>query len=178
MFWFVVIVGFILYALFVYPKSQGYKSGKDRTHPEKCLKIFQNAKSFKQLYCDKGGRYDKSFKSYKYKIAAKPDYLYEIDGELYLIEYKARRGKVKYTDRMQVYAAALAVRREYPSLRKAIIYTLVEYREIALFDDWQLYNEIKDYHTVVGNIKNGFEPMVDTASSPCANCGYRQSCRA
>jgi CRISPR/Cas system-associated exonuclease Cas4 (RecB family) len=78
---------------------------------------------------------------------------------------------------MQVYAATLAVRREYPSLSKAIIYTRTQAKGLRLGSDDHLFSEISDHYQSVSEVKKGLEPIIDMTKTPCGNCGYRHSCR-
>ena len=155
------------------PKKKGHY--KDKNHPENRVSSLRS-KNAKLIYSDKKG--SQIFKSSKYKISAKPDFIYNVNGEYILIEYKSRNSAVRESDEYQVIAATLAVRSKYP-ISKAIIYTSGNHiKDIVLGSDEEIYSKIKTVADKTRASKRGIAPCIIRDKSPrCRYCGYKEICK-
>lgn len=145
--------------------------------PKKPEQIIPHLKKGKLIYKDSTAKF--YFSSLNYKIRAKPDFIYKVDEEYILVEYKSRKGNVNASDIAQVVASALAVKETYPRLVTAYIYTLG--------GDIKTINLNKPNHHLASQIKNelDFVRAIETnnplffnpQSHKCKACSFKLSCK-
>jgi len=121
----------------------------------------------------------KVFASKTYKIKAKPDFLYKMPDDSYIIvEYKSRSGSVKNSDIAQLIATAIAVKETYPTLYTGYIYT--QGRHIKKIDlkpsANQLFESIKQEVHQVRQIEAGRAPAFQPKKEHCQVCVLRRIC--
>ncbi|ASK79761.1 hypothetical protein CF386_12015 [Paraphotobacterium marinum] len=100
------------------------------------FKIFRKKNIFglqgKLVYLDEGKK-SKTFVNHKFKIIAKPDFIFKHWwGQFYMIEHKESYREPSRADIVQVKAALIAVRSEIPSLKKYIYQLKKVYIDITL----------------------------------------------
>lgn len=174
-----IIVGLlILVVVFIFsaPKKHSSKKTKSKNanHPERRIELLQSD-NVKLIYADKKG--SEVFNNREYKISAKPDFIYLVNKELVLIEYKSRKSDVRSSDIHQAMAAALAVRSKY-NITKAIVYTTGGYvKEIRLGSNDEVYREIGSIIDKTRMSKSGVNPCITKDKSyRCRYCGYKEIC--
>ncbi len=129
------------------------------------------------FYSDKGIK-SRVFTSNKYKLAAKPDFIYQLaNGDYVLIEYKSRKGRVYPSDIQQVLAAIIATRSVYP-IREAYVHTDTTRLKIdATVSDEELFDNIKRNYELTKQIKQGKKVEVCYKSDyKCNTCSMRKHC--
>lgn len=118
----------------------------------------------------------KVFVSHGYKLSAKPDFIFKIGFNQYVIvEFKSRQGAIKHSDLVQLLATAIAVRSKYRVVRGYIV-TANKTKAVGFGTNRQIYRQIKDTHKIVKKIKhtNYFPPKKCDAN--CQNCGHIEVC--
>ena len=173
---FYIMFGILALIIIIAISSQQKKGGyRDKNHPENRIRSLQK-KTARLIYSDK--KASQIFRSNKYKISAKPDFIYNVSGKYVLIEYKSRNSAVRESDEYQVIAATLAVRSKYP-ISKAIIYTSGNHiKEIMLGSDEEIYSKIKVVADKTRISKNRVKPCIMRDKSPkCRYCGYKEICK-
>lgn len=130
----------------------------------------------KLLFVDKG-RQSRAFYSKKYGIVAKPDYIFDENGEIVLVEYKSRsNNRVYLSDIIQAKAASLAARSKYP-VSKVRIITNGGRREISLpEDDENLFMDIEPFYSYAKSANEGLVNVFAKDPRQCSSCGVKRSC--
>ncbi len=133
----------------------------------------------KLLYLDKG-KASQTFINKQYNIAAKGgDFIYLTEqGEHILIEYKSRKGPVYESDVAQTIASVLAARSCYP-ISQAMVITETQSKKINVSgNDDVLYNEIKQFHLLTQQIKQGKAVTRNYAKLyKCKSCNMQAFCK-
>lgn len=119
----------------------------------------------------------KVFVNHKYKLSAKPDFVFRTSLFKYTtVEYKSRNGAVKDSDIVQVKATIIAVRSKY-NVTKALVVTATEQKQVIAKSSAALYRDIKELHKQAKLVKH-FNKMPKKLinSYKCERCGYREHC--
>lgn len=121
------------------------------------------------------------FTSSRYKIRAKPDFIYErADGSLILVEYKSSRRRAMKSDITQLIATAIAVKSHHKNKRVTTGYVLTGknyYKWVDLSKSLDLLAlEIERPLSVARQVKNGYQPSADPVKKKCLACGYQYVC--
>lgn len=135
-------------------------------------------RSLKPIYVDSDGA--ETFRSEKYYIAGKPDFLYQLpNNEIAIVEYKNRNSDAVYqSDRVQLIAATIAVRSQHPDVSVGYVYTASGYYErIDLRKSTEELNksisrELSDARLA----KRRIEPRALSSQAKCRGCGVRNDC--
>ena len=132
----------------------------------------------KNVWLDKG-RETKAFYHKRYGIAAKPDAIQKVDGQLEAVEYKSRYGQVFESDIVQLKAASLAARANGYAISHGVVKTSSTSKRFALpRSDAELFEQIKPFYDQVKMIKANRQAAV--SSNPhqrkCHACGYSERC--
>lgn len=134
-------------------------------------------KNKRLLYVDNGKK--RAFRSKKYRIKAKPDYVYRIDRETdAVVEYKHRDGKIYRSDEVQLIASVIAAREKYRNIKIGYIYTRDgTYRTYRLdVPTSELIARIEQELHAARNAANGIETPANRAPNKCRRCGVRYAC--
>ncbi len=119
------------------------------------------------------------FRSERYRIAAKPDMLFEINSnELAAVEYKSRRGPVYESDVAQLVATVIAVREQYSGVTVGYVYTgSGESRRVDCRGTTEeLLQSIAGELRYARLTKLGYKPDGVSVVHKCRACGVRRSC--
>lgn len=132
----------------------------------------------KNVWLDKG-RGTKAFYHKRYGIAAKPDAIQKVNGQLEAVEYKSRYGQVFESDIAQLKAASLAARANGYPIAHGVVKTSSTTKRFSLpRSDAELFEQIKPYYEQVKMIKAN--PKAPVSTNPhqrkCHACGYSQRC--
>ena len=94
----------------------------------------------------------KIFRSSKYLVQAKPDFIYETAYQRYtLIEYKERNGKVYFSDEIQMLTSVLAVRDSF-NITHAYVVTGKDKKGGVIACSATIYEQVKPYIDETRNI--------------------------
>jgi len=120
----------------------------------------------------------KIFRSSKYLVQAKPDFIYETAYQRYtLIEYKERNGKVYLSDEIQMLTSVLAVRNSF-NITHAYVVTGKDKKGGVLTDSATIYEQVKPYIDETRKINNsGKTSKASPAKYKCSTCAMRASCK-
>lgn len=129
----------------------------------------------KLIYVDNSPK-SKVFVNHAYELVAKPDFIYKIGLNKYVIvEYKSRSAPVKPSDIAQLFATAIAVRSEFKVV-KGYIVTESEMRTYEFGSSSAVYRKIKSIHKRAKELKFlGYKARVKKKPS-CYKCGYNYHC--
>lgn len=149
-----------------------------RSRPKKPVQVIKELKAnnAKKIFTDNG---KKNFNSTKYKISARPDFIYEEpDGSKIIVEYKSRNNPVRESDIIQLIATAIAVKESHPTVCKGFIYTQGNHIEIVDLSKSidELANSISNEIIKMRAIKMRVRPSFEPIESHCFACGFRDAC--
>lgn len=146
------------------------------------FKIFRKKNIFglqgKLVYLDEGKK-SKTFVNHKFKIIAKPDFIFKHWwGQFYMIEHKESYREPSRADIVQVKAALIAVRSEIPSLKKVYISTKKGlYRYNFKKSSRRVFKEISIYHKLTTQVYNGdYVDIICDDKNVCLKCPVKKNC--
>ena len=129
------------------------------------------------IYADEKGA--KTFKSSRFKINARPDFIFQLaSGEQVLVEFKSRRTKLYDGDVKQLIATAITVKETYPNLKRGYVCNLSgQTRKIDLDLPLDvLARKIKNETIQLRAIKAKKEPIFSPVLAKCNACGMINHC--
>ncbi|EAS62453.1 hypothetical protein VAS14_00251 [Vibrio angustum S14] len=113
---------------------------------------------------------------HKYKICAKPDFIYEDEQGFILVERKMARRKPTLSDIVQVKASVICARNKYPKLKRAVISTaLGNFPVDVKQSSARLFSEIRQHHDVCQAVYQG-KVVTETNQSHCKACRTKNNC--
>ncbi|GIC77600.1 hypothetical protein [Moritella sp. F3] len=119
----------------------------------------------------------KIFRSSKYLVQAKPDFIYETAYQKFtLVEYKERNAKVYLSDEIQMLTSVIAVRDSF-NITHGYVVTGKEKKGGVLPDSATIYGQVKPYIIEARKInKCGKTSKSSPAKFKCLTCAMRSSC--
>lgn len=132
--------------------------------------------SGKLIYVDEG-KSSKVFLSHKYKICAKPDFIYKTGLSYTLVERKSGYREPESSDVAQIIAAVIATRSSYRVTRAILSTKKGVYNIDVSGSSAQLFKKIKKHHELTQLIYKGVYVGEHCASpKKCKTCATRNAC--
>lgn len=153
------------------------KRGKTKP-PHEVIPSLQD-KGVKMIY---NSEYDdRTYKCYKHRIKARPDFIYEHpEKSLTIVEYKSRKNGIMPSDINQLVATGIAVKSECSDKSVTKGYVMTAGHSYQSFDLSKNIDELASFidrpTRAIRNIFKDIEPKPQASVKKCGGCGYRDKC--